>query len=159
VTSIEQSVKSTLNQSVTSTGNAEHRHGSNTNSSAPTATRYDHLPPRHIIGAAVDLYFRYCHNQPYSLFHEGSLRSKLELDEPPNYLAFALVASTVRYSGDDFFHDKKAATVAYAQHSWKSIDMPWDGLQSDDELAVVQTILLLAIIDYTGTHLFFFFLL
>ena len=111
---------------------------------------YTGLPSLDIIRAACELYFRFCHNQPYSLFHEPSLRNKIELEELPSHLLFALLASTVRYSSNPFFEDKKATAVsAYAAQSWKSIVMPWNGMQSEGELSIVQTILLLAIIDYT----------
>ena len=103
--------------------------------------------------SAADLYFRYCHNQPYSLFHETSFRNKLALGEVPTHLLFALLASTVRYSTEPYFEDKVAAVSTYAHQSWKAIVMPWNGIQSDAELSIVQTILLLAIIDYTGTLL------
>ncbi|KAJ5204619.1 uncharacterized protein N7498_005498 [Penicillium cinerascens] len=115
----------------------------------PSAVLNNQLPPPYIVRTAADLYFRYCHNQPYSLFHEGSLRNKIELNELPKHLLLALVASTVRYSSDLFFSDKNAAVSAYAHQSWKAIVMPWNGIQSDAELSIVQTILLLAIIDYT----------
>lgn len=117
---------------------------------APSVAPYNQLPPRDIILAAADLYFRYCHNQPYSLFHESSLRTRIQFNELPMHLLFALVASAVRYSSDPFFSDKDAAVSAYAHQSWKAIVMPWNGIQSDAELTIVQTILLLAIIDYTG---------
>ncbi|KAF2635184.1 hypothetical protein P280DRAFT_473935 [Massarina eburnea CBS 473.64] len=110
---------------------------------------YAKLPSIDIIRAAADLYFQYCHNQPYSLFHESSLRYKIETEEVPTHLLFALLASTVRYSQDPFFEDKSAAVSAYASQSWKAIVMPWNGIQSETELTIVQTILLLAIIDYT----------
>ncbi|CAK7237705.1 hypothetical protein SBRCBS47491_010091 [Sporothrix bragantina] len=119
-----------------------------------SAMPYTRLPPPDVIDAAADLYFRYCHNQPYSLFHEASFRQKIKARTVPTHLLFALVASTVRYSSDNRFFagvtgGRAAATVAYAQQSWRAIVVPWNGLQSDAELSVVQTILLLAIIDYT----------
>lgn len=117
---------------------------------AHSSNPYNQLPPSDIIRSAAELYFRYCHNQPYSLFHETSLRNRIEFNELPTHLLFALVASTVRYSTDPFFGDKNAAVSAYAHQSWKAIVMPWNGIQSDAELTIVQTILLLAIIDYTG---------
>lgn len=116
----------------------------------PSSPHFTRLPPMAVIRSAADLYFRYCHNQPYSLFHEESFRNRIEMNEVPAHLLFALLASTVRYSGDPFFHDKHGAVSSYAQQSWKAITMPWNGLQSDAELSIVQTILLLAIIDYTG---------
>ena len=63
---------------------------------------------------------------------------------------FAILANIVRYSDDPYFSDKIEAVTTYSQQSWKGIVMPWNGLQSDAQLSVVQTILLLAIIDYTG---------
>lgn len=135
--------------------------GSNTTQHAvdpelPSAIPYTRLPSLDIIRAAADLYFRYCHNQPYSLFHEATFRQKIETGEVPTHLQFALLASTVRYSNDAFFEDKIAAVSGYAQQSWKAIAMPWNGIQTDAELSIVQTILLLAIIDYTGMYALFF---
>ena len=122
---------------------------------APQGSPYGRLPSLDIIRSAAELYFRYCHNQPYSLFHELSFRNKIEIGEVPSHLQFALLASTVRYSTDPFFEDKIAAVSSYAQQSWKAIAMPWNGIQSDTELSIVQTILLLAIIDYTGRFIIF----
>lgn len=117
---------------------------------AASSLPYSRLPPTDKIRAAADLYFRYCHNQPYSLFHEAGLRHKIDCGEVPTHLLFALLASTVRYSSDAFFMDKNSACQSYANLSWRAITMPWNGIQSDAELSTVQTILLLAIIDYTG---------
>lgn len=113
------------------------------------STQYNRLPPLDTILGACDVYFRYCHNQPYSLFHEDSFRTKLSQGEVPTHLLYAFLASTIRYSEDPYFHDKVAALTAYTAQSWKSIVMPWNGIQSDAELSIVQTILLLAIVDYT----------
>ena len=65
-------------------------------------------------------------------------------------MLFALLASTARYALDPHYTNKSEAVATFAQKSWKSIVMPWNGIQSDGELSIVQTILLLAIIDYTG---------
>ena len=100
-----------------------------------------------IIGAA-DIYFRYCHNQPYSLFHEESFRNRLASNEVPQHLLFAFLASSVRYSEDPYYADKVGAISAYAVQAWKAMVMPWNGIETD--ISIVQTILLLAIIDYTG---------
>lgn len=90
--------------------------------------------------------------RPYSLFHEAEFRNKIELNEVPTHLLFALLASTVRYSSDPFFEDKAVAVATYSRESWKAIVMPWNGIRNDGELSIVQTILLLAIIDYTGEY-------
>lgn len=103
--------------------------------------------------AAADVYFRYCHNQPYSLFHEESFRSKMAANEVPHHLLFAFLASAVRYSEDLYYEDKVGAISAYAMQSWKAMVLPWNGIKNDAGIATVQTILLLAIIDYTGKSL------
>ena len=123
---------------------------SNNDADAPQSEPYTDLPPLEVIRSAADLYFRYCHNQPYSLFHEATFREKIETGEVPRHLKFALLASTVRYSNDSSFENKIVAVSNYAQQSWKAIAMPWNGIQTDTELSIVQTILLLAIIDYAG---------
>lgn len=102
-----------------------------------------------IIGAA-DIYFRYCHNQPYSLFHEESFRNRLVSNEVPQHLLFAFLASSVRYSTDPYYEDKVSAISTYAVKAWKAMVLPWDGIGTDVGISIVQTILLLAIIDYTG---------
>lgn len=119
-------------------------------SEPPQPGIYTQLPPIEIIRCAADLYFRFCHHQPYSLFHEATFKNKIETGELPTHLVYAVLASTVRYSNDPFFQDKILAASTYAQQSWKAIAMPWNGIQSDAELSIVQTILMLAHIDFTG---------
>ena len=102
-----------------------------------------------IIGAA-DIYFRYCHNQPYSLFHEESFRNRLASNEVPQHLLFAFLASSVRYSEDPYYEDKVGAISTYSVQAWKAMVLPWNGVETGVGISIVQTILLLAIIDYTG---------
>lgn len=66
----------------------------------------------------------------------------------PQHLLFAFLASSVRYSEDPYYADKVGAISAYAVQAWKAMVMPWNGIETD--ISIVQTILLLAIIDYTG---------
>lgn len=146
-TSLDQLSKTLAVQNGTATGGLVTQNGQTADMASNSP--YTKLPPIEIIRSAADLYFRYCHNQPYSLFHEANFRNKIELDELPSHLVFALLASTVRYSDDPYFANKNSAVSGYAHQSWKSIVMPWNGIQSDAELSIVQTILMLAIIDYT----------
>ena len=120
------------------------------NGSNATASPFTRPPPIETQLAAADVYFRYCHNQPYSLFHEESLRRKMAANEVPHHLLFAFLASAVRYSEDEYYEDKVAAISTYAMQSWKAMVLPWNGIKNDAGIATVQTILLLAIIDYTG---------
>ena len=112
--------------------------------------RFSRPPPMETILSAADVYFRYCHNQPYSLFHEESFRNRLAANEVPQHLLFAFLASAVRYSTDPYYEDKVGAISTYAKLSWKALVLPWNGIESDAGISTVQTILLLAIIDYTG---------
>ena len=121
--------------------------------SAPGAQQpssFTRPPPTETIIGAADIYFRYCHNQPYSLFHEENFRNRLALNEVPQHLLFAFLASAVRYSEDPYYEDKVGAISTYSIQAWKAIVMPWNGIETDVGITIVQTILLLAIIDYTG---------
>lgn len=69
----------------------------------------------------------------------------------PQHLLFAFLASAVRYSSDPYYKDKVGAISTYAVQAWKAMVLPWNGIEKDDVgISIVQTILLLAIIDYTG---------
>lgn len=107
-------------------------------------------PPLETIIGAADIYFRYCHNQPYSLFHEDNFRTRLASNEVPQHLLFAFLASAVRYSEDPYYEDKVGAISTYAVQAWKAMVLPWNGVETDVGISILQTILLLAIIDYTG---------
>ena len=107
-------------------------------------------PPMETIIGAADVYFRFCHNQPYSLFHEESFRNRLASNDVPQHLLYAFLASAVRYSTDPYYTDKVGAISTYAMQSWKAMVLPWNGIETDAGISTVQTILLLAIIDYTG---------
>ena len=115
---------------------------------------YTKPPPIDIQLRAADVYFQYCHNQPYSLFHEQTFREKLTACQVPFHLLFAFLASVVRYSTDAYYGDKIDAIATYTRCSWKAIVMPWNGIEDDAGISIVQTMLLLAIIDYTGDYAF-----
>ena len=116
----------------------------------PQPSSFTRPPPMETIVGAADIYFRYCHNQPYSLFHEESFRNRLASKEVPQHLLFAFLASAVRYSEDPYYEDKMGAISTYSVQAWKAMVLPWNGIETDVGISIVQTILLLAIIDYTG---------
>ncbi|KAL8678770.1 MAG: hypothetical protein Q9186_004921 [Xanthomendoza sp. 1 TL-2023] len=115
----------------------------------PQQSPFSRPPSMETIIGAADIYFRYCHNQPYSLFHEENFRNRLVSNEVPQHLLFAFLASSVRYSTDPYYDDKVGAISTYAVKAWKAMVLPWDGIGTDVGISIVQTILLLAIIDYT----------
>ena len=102
------------------------------------------------IAGATDIYFHYCHNRPYSLFHEESFRNRLASNEVPQHLLFAFLASAVRYSEGPYHEDKVSAISTYSVQAWKAMALPWNGIETDVGIIIVRTILLRAIIDYTG---------
>ena len=109
------------------------------------------FPSPEILVAAADVYFQYCHNQPYSLFHEQSFRNRLTAGNVPKHLALAFLATTLRFSSDPCYqHNRSEAISAYASESWKAICLPWNGVENAAGLGILQTIFLLSVIDYTG---------
>jgi hypothetical protein len=116
-------------------------------------TSFRTLPPLETLLAAADVYFQYCHNQPYSLFHEESFRNRLTAGTVPEHLAFAFLATTLRFSSDPCYqHNRFEAISAYASESWKAICLPWNGVENAAGLSILQTIFLLSVIDYTGNE-------
>lgn len=110
------------------------------------------LPPVHTILFAADVYFRFCHNQPYSCFHEASLRQRIIAGELPTCLSWALLAASRRFSTLPDLQDSTSDDpLALVKLSWESMELPWNGAESDEEaVQVVQTIVLLVNIEHPG---------
>ncbi|KAF4998896.1 hypothetical protein FGRMN_2827 [Fusarium graminum] len=94
---------------------------------------------------AADVYFRFCHSQPYSLFHEPTFRQRLADDSLPTYLLWGFLSAARRYSS---LPDTQTSTAddasSYAAKAWECIDLPWTGTAAPQKvLNVVQTILLI----------------
>ncbi|KIV78541.1 hypothetical protein PV11_06186 [Exophiala sideris] len=111
-------------------------------------TSFQELPPATVLEDACNTFFQYCHNQPYTFFHEGNFRQRLMNGTWPSYLLFAFLASAMRYSTDPWFDGKHAAAQKeYASNSWKVIVTSGCAVEEGVDTAVVQAISLLAIID------------
>jgi hypothetical protein len=108
------------------------------------------LPPISVLLEAVDLFFLYCHNQPYSFFHEGNFRQRLANKEVADHVLFAVLANAIRFSTNPFFNNKYEAAVSYANKSWQSIVSTCFAAHQVADVQSVQTITLLAIFDFTG---------
>lgn len=113
--------------------------------------RFTTLPPHSIMQSLVDTYFLHAHNQPYSYFHEESFRERLAYRVLPKCLVFAVLATAIRFSHDEYFscavHE---ATEAYAREAWLSDLHDHMIAENCPNLHVAQTTNLLAIIDFTG---------
>lgn len=109
------------------------------------------LLPLPVLLETVDLYFTYCHNQPYSFFHEGEFRRKLSDGKIPDHLLFAALASAVRFSTNPFFGDRThEVAINYANRSWRSIVSTCFAANQVADIITVQTITLLGLFDFTG---------
>lgn len=109
------------------------------------------LLPLPVLLSTIDVYFLYCHNQPYSFFHEANFRRRLSDGLIPDHLLFAILATAVRFSTHPFFAGKThEAAVTYANKSWRSIVGSCFARNEVADVMTVQTITLLAIFDFTG---------
>ncbi|KAM5356874.1 hypothetical protein ACJ41O_003520 [Fusarium nematophilum] len=110
----------------------------------------DILPPIHTLLFAADVFFRFCHNQPYSLFHEETFRRRLVAGELPNHTVWALLAAARRYSSlPDLQLNASDDALFYAGKAWECLKLPWDGGMSDEEVVpVLQTIVLIVNIEH-----------
>ncbi|KAL5363138.1 fungal-specific transcription factor domain-containing protein [Aspergillus floccosus] len=98
---------------------------------------------------ACSIFFLHCHNKPYCLIHPGTFQHKLQTQKIPDHLRLAIIASAVRYSSRSQWKDRKQKTIdSYAACSWELV-MSLSGLGQDD-ISVIQTLALLAIIDATA---------
>ncbi|GAD93729.1 hypothetical protein NECHADRAFT_44766 [Paecilomyces variotii No. 5] len=114
---------------------------------------YDRPVPPPVLLSTIDTYFKYCHNQPYSFFHEENFRRRLSEGSIPDHLLLAVLATAVRFSEDPFFKGNTwEASTFYANKSWKSIVASCFARNETSNVMTVQTITLLAIFDFTAGH-------
>ncbi|WZH49698.1 fungal-specific transcription factor domain-containing protein [Fusarium acuminatum] len=99
---------------------------------------------------AADVYFRFCHSQPYSLFHEPTFRQRLADDSLPTYLLWGFLSAARRYSSLSDNQDNTADDAStYAAKAWECIDLPWSGSAPPQKvLTVVQTIILIVSTEF-----------
>lgn len=121
----------------------------------PDSTKFYHTPPDHIVFAAVDAYFTVCHSKPCTFFHEDKFRQGLDNHDHPQFLLLAIVASTAHLSLDSWFEENQIeAANIIAQTAWTQLlteVLPHDNANS---IAVVQTIGILAMLDFRGQYCF-----
>jgi len=111
----------------------------------------DTLASKEVLLAVVDAFFTYCHNQPYSFFHEGNFRRGLSQGSLPEHLLLAVLASAVRFSRHAYFNGRwYEAAVGYANRSWKAVVSSCITVSRTADVSIVQTIALLALFDFTG---------
>ncbi|RBQ96481.1 hypothetical protein FVER53263_12698 [Fusarium verticillioides] len=103
------------------------------------------VTPDMTLSAAADLYFQFCHNQPYSLFHEESFRRRLVAQTLPDYLSLALLATASRFS-----HSSRPLLLC-ADQAWElAMKRSTANIDAAESLTIAQTIHLLCVIDYSA---------
>ncbi|KAH8799737.1 fungal-specific transcription factor domain-containing protein [Xylogone sp. PMI_703] len=119
-----------------------------------SAEESDSVPQTYTVLFAADIYFRFCHNQPYSLFHETHFRRRITAGEVPEYLLWAFLATACRYCALPDEGPNGAGDVAlYASRAWRKLSIPWDGFIGEQEAVdIVRTILLVASIELTSGY-------
>lgn len=106
-----------------------------------------------VVAEGLDTYFKFCHNQPYSIFHEAQLRKRFVQNLIPRYLIFAILASAARFSNNPFYGSRNYETsVFYARKSWSSIVATCFAADRAADLTIIQTVTLLSIFDFTGSY-------
>lgn len=99
----------------------------------------------------MDTYFLHVHNQPYSNFQEISFRQELRNGTLPRCLILAMLASAVRFSTHELYAARALETSeVYAREAWLSVLTDYLTVEDDIGVHVVQTVNMLAVIDYTG---------
>lgn len=116
------------------------------------ARRTPALPSKNVLIFAADIYFRFCYNQPYSLFHEERFRQRLSAGDVPEYLVWAFLASSRRFSALPNHEIEGGDSVsALAKNAWDSFIVPWAGpANAEDALSIMQTTVLLVSVEHTG---------
>ncbi|KAF7162826.1 hypothetical protein CNMCM5623_007948 [Aspergillus felis] len=108
-------------------------------------------PSQSVLSSVIDTYFTHVHNQPYSNFQETTFRQGLQNGTLPRCLILAVLASAVRFSTHEFYAGRTLeASEEYAREAWLSVLT--DHLTVEDNMGVhvVQTVNMLAVIDYTA---------
>ncbi|KAF4883339.1 putative transcriptional regulatory protein [Colletotrichum fructicola] len=107
--------------------------------------------PEDVVAAAVDAYFFYCHNQPYSFFHEAHFRRRLSERTVPTHLLLTIVATAGRFCSHPYFTGRvHEASVDCANRAWKLIVSDCFTEGTGTEISAVQTVALLGLFDFTA---------
>ncbi|RAK81319.1 Zn(II)2Cys6 transcription factor [Aspergillus fijiensis CBS 313.89] len=108
-------------------------------------------PSQPVLDSIMDTYFLHVHNQPYSNFQEISFRQELRNGTLPRCLILAMLASAVRFSTHELYAERALETSeVYAREAWLSVLTDYLTVEDDIGVHVVQTVNMLAVIDYTA---------
>ncbi|KAF7532741.1 hypothetical protein G7054_g7685 [Neopestalotiopsis clavispora] len=111
------------------------------------------FPNADTLESLADVYFRYCHNQPYCYFQEQSFRAQLRDGSLPSYLLLAFAATAARFSDRTFWAGyQPGAMKYYAKTAWQQIIT--QSLDEDHSVSIhtVQAANMLGVLDYISGH-------
>ncbi|KIX04368.1 uncharacterized protein Z518_05236 [Rhinocladiella mackenziei CBS 650.93] len=131
------------------------QHGRVTGNPSSFRPRNDflHLPDHGVFQSLIDVYFEYCHNQPYAFFHEATFRRSFEDGLLPEYLLFAIAATACRFTEHPFYQGRQAEAIeSYSNTSWSQIFERSFSSEGNPEICIVQATNMLAVIDFTAGH-------
>jgi hypothetical protein len=99
----------------------------------------------------ANVYFRCCHQQPYSYFDEDTFRQDLENGSLPYYLLLAFVATAVRFSSDFCFTGRHIEVMDWCSRmAWfETVKQSFSDSHSLD-IRTVQATNMLGVVDYVG---------
>lgn len=104
------------------------------------------LPPLPILRSAIDVYFTHVHNQPYSFFNRDSFLKRLETDQIPQCLLFAVLVIAVRFSEDAYYCDStRVASDTYSEASCHGATEDHIARDNNLNFYVIQTTIILAV--------------
>jgi hypothetical protein len=112
---------------------------------------FETLPPLRTIRSLIDIYFSRVHQQPYSFFFEADFRQRLDNNNIPSHLLFATAALAVRFTNHQYFAGRiHEAAAAYSKQVWQLVLNEHLMVLNNITLSVIQTISILAVVDYTA---------
>ncbi|KAJ5759721.1 hypothetical protein N7520_006877 [Penicillium odoratum] len=118
---------------------------------APDGSLSSESAPDKVFLEACNIYFRHCHNKPFGFFNATFFHEKVQEGRVPLHLKLALIASATRYSSRSQWMERKQSTIdSYARCSWELITTSSNPLDQSDDVDVIQSLVILAVIDATA---------
>ncbi|RDW92388.1 hypothetical protein BP5796_01782 [Coleophoma crateriformis] len=97
-------------------------------------------PPAVQPDVLLDTYFNRCHGKVYYILEENSTRQRIQAQQMPNYLVFAIYAVSARYtSHPDGYHAAVRMSEDYAARARTEVDL------DDPSIEALQALLLLSV--------------
>ena len=108
--------------------------------------------PDHVLDSTIDLYFLFCHNQPYAFFHEATFREDFDNGLISEFLVLSILTMSIRFSHEPYFQGRQEQlTTEYALRAWNLVLHECFSSEDGLDYHAVQAATLLAIHDFTGT--------